>query len=116
MAYTPTRLYQGQLSNTETTSTPGILNAAVPASTTWIVKEIVLCNTSAVSSQTIYLSIVPSGGTGGSANRIIGGYVLAAGQTTTFDLSIVMTNGDFITGYSTTASIVTATISGVVIT
>ncbi len=116
MAYTPTRLYQGQPSSVETTATPGILSAAVPSATTWIIKQIVLCNTSTSTAVSISLSVVPTGNTGGSANRIISNYSLAANQTTTFDLSVVMSTGDFLTAVVSISSQVTATISGVVIT
>lgn len=116
MAYTPTRLYQGQLGNTETTATPGILSSAVPASTTWIVKEIIICNTSTSTNTTISLSIVPSGGTGGSSTRIISNLVIKANSTTSFGLSTVMATGGFITAVAGIANAVTVTISGVVIT
>jgi|SRR5439155_337982 len=116
MAYTPTRLYQGQPNGVETTTTPGILSAAVPSATTWIVKQVVLCNTSTTTAVSISLSVVPSGNTGGNANRIISGYSLAASQTTTFDLSIVMSTGDFMTAVASSASTITVTIAGVVIT
>lgn len=116
MAYTPTGLYQGQPGVTETTATPGILSSAVPASTIWIVKQIVVCNTSTSTAVTLSLSIVPTGSIGGNANRIISNYPLAAGQTTTFDLSVVMTTGGFITAMSSSPNTVTVTISGVVIT
>lgn len=116
MAYTPTRLYQGQLNTLETTSSPGILSGAVPSATTWIVKEIIICNTSTTQSATVSLSIVPSGGTGGTSNRILSTSSVDANATVSLGLSTVMTVGDFITGVASLSGTVTVTISGVVIT
>jgi hypothetical protein len=113
--YTPTRLLVPvQLPTSEVTATPGLLAAAVPASTTWIVKQIVLCNTTG-SAVTVSLSVVPSGGTGGAANRIVGGLSLAANETRIFDLALVMVTGDFITGVAGTTTAVTCHIHGLVI-
>jgi hypothetical protein len=106
--FTQARLYQGQPSTGEATL------YTVPSSTSVIVKQIVLCNTSA-STASISLSIVPSGGTAGSANRIVGGYTVPANATQTLDMSQVMNTSDFISGLQGTASTVTVTISGVTI-
>lgn len=114
-AYTPTRLLNPtQLPNSETTATPGLLTAAVAAATTWIVKQIVLCNNSAAS-VTCSLSIVPTGGTGQTANRIVNNVSLAVGETKFLDLSQVLVTGDFITGVASAASSVVCTISGLVV-
>jgi hypothetical protein len=115
MPYTPARLYQGQLPGTETTATPGLLPAAVPGATQWIIKQLTLCNTSG-SAQTASLSLVPSGQTGGAANRLLSALALVAGQTLIYDLAQVMNSGDFLSGVASTASVVTVTISGVVVT
>lgn len=112
--YTPTRfLDPTQLPSSEVTATPGLLSAAVPASTTWVVKEVVVCNTLA-SPVTVSLSLpVPSGSSGGAGNRLLSSLSLGAGETRFIDCSIVMKTGDFVTGVASTAAAVTVQIHGI---
>lgn len=105
MAYTPVRLYQGQPGTSETT-----LLAAITGNR--IIKQIIITNTSATTSS-LSLSLVPSGGTAGVANRIISGYAISGVAAVTFDLSQVMTSGDFLSGLQTVSGALTITISGV---
>jgi hypothetical protein len=104
MAYTPARLYQGQAPATETT--------LYTAGGGTILKEIVAVNTTG-GSVALSLSLVPSGGTAGAANRLFYQLALSAGQTSVIDLSQVMATGDFLSALAASASAVTLTISGV---
>lgn len=106
MANTPKRLYQGQPGTAETTL------YTVPASTSTIVKEIILTNTTTTVAAAS-ISAVPSGGTAGAANRIIAGFSIAANDTKIVPLSTVLNTGDFLSGLQGTASAITVTISGV---
>lgn len=102
----PLRLYQGQPATSEATL------YTVPAATTVIVKQVVAANTSAAAA-TISLSLVPSGGAAGAANRLLGAVSIPANSSISLDLSQVMTAGDFLSGSQGTAAAVTLTISGV---
>lgn len=99
-------LYQGQ---------PGTTNSTlytVPASTTVKVASIVITNTTS-SSATLTLSIVPSGGTAGAANRILAAIAVGGNVTMTLDpISVYMNASDFIAGLQGTSSALTVTISG----
>lgn len=105
--YTEKQLAQNaQATTTETTI------YTVPASTTAIVKQIIVCNTTA-SAANYSISIVPSGGAAGDTNRIVKTISFAANSTTIYDLSQVMATGGFISILQGTASAITVTISGV---
>jgi hypothetical protein len=105
--YTEKQLAQNaQASTSETTI------YTVPASTTTIVKQIIICNTTG-SAADYSLSIVPSGGSAGDSNRILKLVSFAANSTTVYDLSQVMATGGFISILQGTSAAVTVTISGV---
>ena len=85
------------------------LLSAVAASTKYIVKEILLCNTDTVArTVTIYI-----GSTTGVANTILSAVSLAAGETKFITLSTVLITGDTIKGGASSAGVVSCTISGV---
>lgn len=105
--YTEKQLAQNaQASTTETTI------YTVPASTTTIVKQIAVCNTTGVAAN-YSISIVPSGGTAGATNRIMAVQAIAANSTVYLDLTQVMATGGFISILQGTASSITVTASGV---
>lgn len=107
MAITGKVLYRGQPGTTESTL------YTVPASTTTVITGIVLANTTATDA-TVSLSVVPSGGTAGAANRILEGVTVSAKSSFFIDgLSLPMATGDFISGLQGTAGAITVTISGV---
>lgn len=76
----------------------------VPANTTTIVKNIVLCNTTGVA-ETVTLT---AGG-----QLIINALSVAANDTVTLDLSLVMSEADIITGLQGTSGSISVYISGV---
>lgn len=80
--------------------------------TTTIVKQVVLCNTSSSVATTANIALVPSGSVAGTSNLVFQGLALAASETVVLDLSQVMTSGDFL-AVSPGASTVTVTVSGV---
>jgi hypothetical protein len=85
-----------------------------PASptTSTIIKQIVICNTSA-SLAAFSLSLVPfAGATPSTGNRLFSGLSVAANETIFLDVSQVMTSGDYISCLSSISG-VTVTISGV---
>lgn len=108
MAYTPARLYQGQPGTTE-----GVIYT-VPAGQKVIVKQIVLANVTS-SAATISISLVPSGGTAGNANRIVPGVGVNGNSVVVIDMAQVMNAGDFLSAVQGTAGAITVTISGVVV-
>lgn len=106
MAFKQKRLYQGQ---------PGTVEGAlytVPASTSAIVKEIIMTNITTTAA-TVSIGVVPSGGTAGATNRIIEGLTIPANDIKVAPLSTVLNAGDFLSGLQGTASAITVTISGV---
>jgi hypothetical protein len=101
MAMTQTKLHAPvQLGNSVTTQ------YTVPGSTTTIVKQIALCNTSA-NNRTVDVHLVPNGGTAGVANAVIYNVVVDATSTTFVNMSAVMDTGDFIAAKAQVASAVT---------
>lgn len=106
MATTPMKLWQGQ------PSTAAATEYTVPASTTAIIKNIVLCNTTATAA-TVTLYMVTSGGTPGVANAIVYSYNVNPNDTIVIDGSFVMGAGDFLAAVQATASAITVTVSGV---
>ena len=98
MAVTPKKLYAGLPGTASTTL------YTVPANTTTIVKNIVLCNTTGTAA-TVTLT---AGG-----QTIINAFSIEANNTKTLDLSLVMAATDTITGLQVTASAVSVYVSGV---
>lgn len=87
----------------------------VPAGTTTILKEIVLCNTD-TSARTVDLHIIPSAGTGAVANQIFQDLAIQAGETKIFSVSQVLPAGSFLQALASTGAVVSLNCSGVEIT
>lgn len=107
--YTPKRLFQVQAGTSETTQ------YTVPASTSTILKEIVIANTTG-SAATIAVSLVASGGTAGASNRVIPTVSIAANTLVSLTFNQVLATGGFISTIAGTATALTLTASGVEIT
>lgn len=107
--YTPKRLAQTQPGTSYATA------YTVPGSTSAIIKEAVICNTTATP-VVIDVSFVASGGTAGVANNVIAQTMIQAYQTVMFTFAQVLATGGFISMKASTASALTVTISGVEIT
>lgn len=106
--YTPVRLYIGQPSTSQTTL------YTVPSTTSLIVKQITICNTS-TSSASISLNVVPFGGSASSANLVVSNYSVQANATQSLNLSQVLSTGDVISALQGTSGAITLIISGVTI-
>uniref|UniRef100_A0A7U3YCT9 Uncharacterized protein n=1 Tax=Geobacillus sp. (strain Y4.1MC1) TaxID=581103 RepID=A0A7U3YCT9_GEOS0 len=98
MATTPKRLYKGTAGTTSTTV------YTVPASTTTIVKNIVLTNKTG-SAATITITI--------AGTEVVYNYSVAANDTVVLDLSLVMSATEIITVQAGTANAINVYISGV---
>lgn len=109
MPYTVKKLYTGQPGTSATTL------YTAPASTTTIIKNIIICNTTA-SAASLTLSLVPSGSAAGTTNRIMSALSINANDTVAMDLSGVLATGDFISGLQGTSSALTIHIAGVEVT
>jgi len=83
----------------------------VSAATSSIIKQIVVCNTTA-NSVTFSLSLVPYGSSAGTSNRLFSSLSIAGNETIFLDVSQSMTAGDFISAYSSATNVI-VTISGV---
>lgn len=107
--YAATRLFQTQ---------PGVAYATaytVPALTSAIIKELVVCNTTAVA-VTFDASFVASGGTAGVANAVIYQASINPYQTVIYSFSQVLAAAGFVSLRAGTATALTVTGSGVQIT
>ena len=104
--FTPKKLYTGQPG----TSASTIYTA--PASTTTIIKNILICNTT-TSAATVTLNLVASAGSAAASNRILSTYNVNASDTVAIDLSGVLATGDFISAVQGTSSALTLHITGV---
>jgi hypothetical protein len=71
----------------------------------------VFCNTTGTAA-TITVSVVNSGGTAGTTNRVISALTIAPNSVDTFDSVIYLTSGDFIAALQGTTSAITVSISG----
>jgi hypothetical protein len=106
---TAKRFFQVQLTNAFVTE------YTVPASTTSIIKEIVICNTGTVVRQ-FFFSLVPVAGAAGAANAEFNSVDMAPNETKQITLSSVMNAGDFISAKASANTDLTMTCSGVEIT
>lgn len=103
--YTPKKFYTGQPGTTATTL------YTAPASTKSIIKNIIVCNTTA-NAANLTISLVPSGGSASAANRIMSSLNINAYDTVPVDLSGVLDTGDFLSAQQGTSSALTVHISG----
>lgn len=108
MAYTESRLVPGSVL---TTSAATYYTVVSPVKKT-IVKEMLLCNTSA-SPVTFTIYIVPSGGSAGVANCEFMTVTLQAYETKIFGRTCVMELGGTIQALAGTDSVVSLSVSGV---
>ncbi|MDA0898423.1 MAG: hypothetical protein O3A30_04005 [Bacteroidetes bacterium] len=93
------------------TTAPGSATYTVPVSTTTIVKQIMVTNTTA-SAQVVTIWIKPSAATIASTHIIFHSLTLAANETTLINLSLVMAASDAIY-VRTGASGLNVTVSGI---
>ena len=106
MANTPRRLSSAQL------TTSAVTYYTAPASTRTIVKQIILTNVTATNA-TVSISMVNSGGSAGTTNRIVEQLTVPAYGVVTIDVSQVLETGDFISALASAATTVNIRISGV---
>lgn len=104
--YTPTRLDQRQSAVTDTT------HYTVPAAKSAIIKEIVICNTTA-GQVAFWASLCLTGATVGDANRVVCNELIPSYSTVIFSFSQVLPTGGFVSCKAGAVSSLTATISGV---
>lgn len=110
MAYTPKILYPSAYP-----SNGGSTIYTVPASTSTIVKNIVLTNTTGTDAD-LHLSVVPPAGSASTSNRILSSHTVPANGINTLDVSIVMPAGASLHATNVTSQAIVVTISGVEIT
>lgn len=98
----------------------GITDVAVltvPTAQSIKVAQATLCNTTATA-VTVYLSLIPMGGTiGTTTHRVISGYSLAANDTLALDdyvAGAMLGPGDAIAAYASTAAAVDLVVTGTV--
>jgi len=111
MAFTEKRLSGPSVLTANTEST--LYTCPTAQTTTTMIKQFVVTNTSASATATISISLVPVTQTAGTANRLFNALSLAANETVLLDVSQVMTSGDFISARSSAGSTINVTISGV---
>ena len=104
MAMSQKKLHDSLQLTQTAASTPGIY--FVSAATSRIVKQVVLCNTSA-SNVTVDVHLVTSGGTVGVVNALIYNMTVDSLSTMFVNLAAVMEMGDFISAKANVAASVT---------
>lgn len=104
MAYTPTRLYRGTPGTTDT------LLATVTSGKTWIVKDILVTNTTGTAA-TITIGFDASTALAAS-NHVISGVTIEANEVVQFTMAQVLTASMTIRGLQGTASSLNVLISG----
>ena len=77
-----------------------------------IIKEIVLCNTSA-NPETVTFYVIPSAGSAAVANTELNAVTLQPNETKIFGRTRVMNVGDFIQAKASTNAVVSMNVSGV---
>lgn len=102
--WTPIEVYQGQPGTAETTF------ATVPAGRQWVIKEFVLCNTTATG-RTVTVHVRRGGAAADATRRVISAMTVAADSTVYFPCSIVLNTGGIISGLVSVASTITITVS-----
>jgi hypothetical protein len=107
---TPKRLIDGSV-----LSLTGTVYYTVPTSTTTIVKELVLCNTDAITN-TVDIWFVAAGTANTAVNQIFQDLALVAGETKIFSLSSVIGATGTIKASASKADVVHISASGIEVT
>jgi len=103
--YIPVRLAQLTLANA------AAVIYTVPVGLSIIVKQLIIANiTNATASA--FVSLVPGGGTGGTANRVLHDIDVPVKSVLTFDLSQILPAGGTVVAHASAASALTLTVSG----
>lgn len=90
------------------TASNATIGSAVGSGYTWVVKQVVLCNTTGTE-RLVYLAI----GTAATAgNRIMSALPIAAYDTIVLDTALVLTQTEQLYGYSDSASSVNVVVMG----
>jgi hypothetical protein len=105
VAYTPTRMAQVSM------AAAAAVVYTVPAAKSAIVKQLIIANVTAAT-VSAFVSIVPAGGAGAVANRIVHDVDVPPKSVLTFELSQVLPTGGTIAAHASSASALTLTISG----
>jgi hypothetical protein len=98
-------------------ATDSALGSSVSGTYTWIVKQIILCNTTG-NDRLVYLGIGNDSATGGTAGRFLHALPIAGYDTLVLDTALVLVgnatagSSDRIWGYSDSASSVNVTVIG----
>lgn len=108
-AVVPTVLYRGQPANTTTT----LYTVTNTAGKFAIIKNIVVCNTTA-SSATINFANVASGGSEADNNRFMKSASVPGNSTIFLDLSMVMGQNESLRATASASSTLTVIVSGVI--
>lgn len=115
MAFTQKRLAGALTSGATQLTTAGANVYTVPSNTTTIVKQIILCNTTA-SNKTVSIYILPTSASVGDAFALFKDVSLDGKETLILNTSIVLnqaTNGDRLHMLASANSSVTATVFGI---
>lgn len=108
MSLTPKKLYQGQL----TTTNSALYTVANTTGKFTIVRSIIAVNTDSNARQ-LLVCAVPSGGTAGATNMLLDQVSVPAGATLTFDVIFVLGQNESVNAKCDAGSVMTVTISGV---
>jgi hypothetical protein len=93
-----------------TATDAGLGGAVVPSSSAWIIKQVILCNTSGID-RLVYLGI-GGAATGGVTSRFINALPVAAYDTVVLDTALILNATERLWGYSDLASAVNIIVVG----
>jgi len=103
--YIPVRLAQLTLANA------AAVIYTVPAGLSVIVKQLIIANVGAATASA-FVSLVPAGGAGAAANRVLHDTDVPPKSVLTFDLSQVLPTGGTVAAHASAATALTLTVSG----
>ena len=96
----------------DSTTAPGSASYTVPATTTTIIKQIMLSNITA-SARTVTLWVLPNAASIGNGHILFHDLTQSANETTILNLSLVMATGDAIYARADAGSSVNMTVNGI---
>lgn len=111
------RIEKRLLGPIQLSATDAALGSSISSTYTWVIKQIIICNTTGTD-RLVYLGIGTDSATGGGASRFISGLPVAAYDTVVLDTALVLVgsatagSADRLWGYADSASSVNILVVG----
>lgn len=111
------RIEKRLLGPIQLSATDAALGSSISSAYTWVIKQIIICNTTGTD-RLVYLGIGTDSATGGGTSRFISGLPVAAYDTVVLDTALVLVgsatagSADRLWGYADSASSVNVLVVG----